>query len=89
LKSYDNESEIVQMVNDAIPRTVPEHMRADICQDAMVAILECRVEQTAITLKPFLRKWYKENVDGFRPLSLDGPSRYREGETLGQEMGIY
>lgn len=80
---------LVKVVNEVIPRSVPEHMRADICQDAVVAILSCEIPQSAVTLKPFLTKWFKENVIGYHPLSLDQPSRYREGETVGHEMGIY
>lgn len=86
---YSDADALLKVVNDAIPRTVPEHIRADVCQDALVALLECEVEQSAITLKPFLSRWFRKNVIGYRPLSLDQPSRYREGESLGQEMGLY
>jgi len=87
--NYGDADTLLKVVNDAIPRTVPEHMRADICQDALVAILECKVEQSALTLKPFLSRWFKQNIIGYRPISLDMPSRRREGESVGQEMGIY
>lgn len=86
---YGDAAALLRAVNDAIPRTVPEHMRADICQDAVVAILDCSVERSAVTLKPFLAKWFKGNLIGWRPLSLDAPSRYRENQSVGQEMGIY
>jgi hypothetical protein len=86
---YSDTDAMLRVVNDAIPRTVPEHMRADICQDALVAILECEIEQTAVTLKPFIAKWFQQNSIGYRPLSLDAPSRRREGQTVGQEMGLY
>lgn len=87
--NYSDEHLMIAAVNEAIPRTVPEYMRADICQDAIVAILENRMRQSDVTLRPFLRKWFKENLVGYRPLSLDSPSRFRDGESIAGTRDSY
>lgn len=55
-------------INAVIPDSIPDDMRADICQEIMVAILEGRTSINAIKSKSrsaqyFMRKFYRDNYE--------------------------
>ena len=63
-------------LNDLVPRAYPEHMRADICQEMMAAVLEgsvtideikANLQQSAWFLKKF---WMSNYEDGGRAISF-------------------
>jgi hypothetical protein len=79
--------EILDIINNAVPRSLPEHIRADVCQEAAVAIMEGRMEPDQVELRPLLRQWFKDNLIGYQSLSLDGPSLSHDSKTLGEAWG--
>lgn len=68
----------VVTINSMIPAGIPEHMRSDICQEIMLAILEGRTTIEALTAKKgstryFIKKFYKDNFeDGGMAISFSG-----------------
>jgi hypothetical protein len=55
-------------VNALIPRSIPDNMRADMCQEIMLAILEGRTTIDALRARSrsaayFIRKFYHENFE--------------------------
>lgn len=63
-------------VNAMVPKSLPEHVRADICQTIMLALFEgetsmaqLRANQSSASY--FIRKFYRENYDR-REISLEG-----------------
>lgn len=85
LSNWPNgDADLLKTIAEIVPRTLPEHIRADVCQEAAVAILEGRT----IELKMLLRQWFKDNTIAYQALSLDGPSISHEGKTLGEALGI-
>lgn len=63
-------------INALIPKGMPEHIRADVCQEIMIAILEGRTTLEALrsrkgTVPYFIRRFYKDNYeDSGRALSF-------------------
>jgi len=55
-------------VNAIVPRSIPDHMRADMCQEIMVAILEGRTTLEMLKAKSdsaayFIKKFYHDNFE--------------------------
>lgn len=63
-------------IDALIPKGMPEHIRADVCQEIMIAILEGRTTLEALksrkgTVAYFIRRFYKDNYeDSGRALSF-------------------
>lgn len=70
------ESADLLAVNTMVARAYPEHMRADICQEIMVAILtgETSVEKVrAKGVRAFVSRWNKSQGSPFGSVALDAP----------------
>lgn len=67
--------ELLRLINDAVPREIPEDRRADICQELALAILIGDVETTklATSWQQMFHKVYKMHPTVWAPLSLDAP----------------
>lgn len=66
-KTRDEHTELLE-VNDLIPKGIPSHMRADIVQDIMLALLEGNVTMEVLRAKRsesrwFVTKFYKDNFE--------------------------
>lgn len=65
-------------VSALVPRGLPDHVRADICQEVMLAMFEGRVTIEELRrmkdkMRWFVTKFYRDNMeDGGRALSLTG-----------------
>jgi hypothetical protein len=62
-------------LNDLVPKTLPHHMRSDICQEMMLAVLEGK---TTIEQIEGLRKLNKEDkveLSGIAAASLNNPKK--------------
>lgn len=76
VKRRDEHAEILA-INDIVPRAFPDQMRADICQEAMLAVLEGKITIAELRANRsqsawFLRKFYKDNFeDAGHAASLD------------------
>ncbi len=63
-------------INAIVPKALPEHVRADVCQEIMIAILEGRTTLEKLRSRKgsasyFIRRFYKNNYeDGGRALSF-------------------
>lgn len=63
-------------IDALVPKGMPEHIRADVCQEVMIAILEGRTTLEALrsrkgTVSYFIRRFYKDNYeDSGRALSF-------------------
>lgn len=63
-----DEHATVLAINEIIPKTIPDNMRADMCQEIMLAILEGRTTLEALQAKKangtyFIKKFYHDNYE--------------------------
>lgn len=74
-KEGDAERRLVVDVNNAVPKHLPDWLRADICQDLIVAILsgEIRRDELQGSIKEYAAKVFKAHPIKYGPLSLDHP----------------
>lgn len=81
-------------VNSMVARAYPEHMRADLCQDIMLALLqgETTLEKLrARGIRPFVTQWRKvQREDEYWP-SLDAPRENGHAwhEVLSEEHSVW
>lgn len=84
-----NGAELLLAVNEAVPRSLPEQVRAEVCQDIIVAILSGEMDLGDIRKKAseYTRKVFRLFPDRYGPLSLDEPPPWmRDGRTPLGEM---
>lgn len=69
------EHKLVLIVNEAVPKGLPESHRADICQELLLALLEHQIEIDDLTnsIPEFIKRQYKLFPTKYRPFSLDKP----------------
>jgi hypothetical protein len=83
------EHELLNLVNGAVPKSLPEQVRADICQDLIVAILSGEMEKIELqgNVKEYTRKVFKMFPTKYGPLSLDAPPPWADdGRTLAEVL---
>jgi hypothetical protein len=83
------ECDILQAANSFVPKNLPEDIRGDICQDVCVAILTgdlLLANLSAVSIRPFITKFYRENKEKYGTLSLDSPRRPGDDRTLGESI---
>lgn len=89
------EHELLRLINEAVPRGIPEDRRADICQELAIAVLigEAEAANLADAWMPMFRKIYKLHPTTWAPLSLDAPipgtEDFRLIDTLSEEDGLW
>ena len=76
------ESELLLLVNDAVPKTIQSEVRADVCQELLLAILTGELTQETFIdhVGEYTREAYKQLGDRFKEISLDAPL-HRNGQT--------
>lgn len=82
------DDDMVMTINKLVRRSLPEQMRADVCQEIVVAILEGELTIEKLdqeTVNKFVKKEYKNR--GY-DLSLDS-LRFSGDRSLGEKLGIY
>lgn len=79
---------LIEAVNAAVPRTLPEHVRSDLCQDLILAVLEGEIPLEGIQhqVKPYLTRVYRMFPVIGAPLSLDMPLFDDGPTTLGDSI---
>lgn len=85
VRSFDNDDyALLKRVNDAVPRYLSEHVRADVCQEIIIDVIsgDLVVEQIPSRLKEYLRRAYEFIPSKFGPLSLDAPLFDSDGYSL-------
>lgn len=77
-------ADLVMAVNKAVPRGLPEELRADICQDLICAVLagEIAVENIGGSVKEFIAAGRKLFTNKWQFLSLDAPMPGMDGKTF-------
>lgn len=76
--------DMVAKVHEAVPKMLPHSIRADICQDVIVAVLngEIEIENLKNEIKPFISRNFKLWPGRYGIVSLDAPMHELEGKTL-------
>lgn len=80
----------IMAVNALVPAGMPEHVRADVCQEIMIAIMEGRTTLEMLKAKRgsasyFIRKFYKDNYEqAGHAISFDAVSD--EGMSTGESV---
>lgn len=76
------EIELLLLVNEAVPKTIPHEVRADVCQELLLSILtgELTRETFIDHIGAYTREAYKQLGDKYKEISLDAPL-YRDGQT--------
>lgn len=85
VRSFDNDDyALLKAVNDLVPRSIPEHVRADVCQDILMDIVSGTIslEFVPLRLKKYTRNAYGFAPSKFGPKSLDSFIFGSEGRTL-------
>lgn len=89
------EHELLRLINEAVPREIPEDRRADICQELAIAVLigDADAAHLATAWKPMFRKIYKLHPTAYGPLSLDavipGTDNLKLLDILSEEDGLW
>lgn len=80
----DDGARLIAAVNEIVPRTFPDHMRADVCQDLLLKVLEgeCTISSLKDGSATAIRQYYKLHPGKFGPISLDAPIPGTDGLTL-------
>lgn len=68
-------SDLLKLINDTVPKNLPEYVRADVCQDLALAVLTGEVSESQIPDE--VKKYMKMNFQmtaRFGCLSLDDPN---------------
>lgn len=73
---YDDH-DLILRVNEIVPRSLPELMRGDVCQEAILAILEGHATLAELEqgggIRSFVSAYWRANHERFGTLSLDAP----------------
>lgn len=88
-KVNDGSYDMMMLVNNAVPRSLPDHIRADICQDLILGILEgaITVDEVKASVKSFSRKVFEMHPMKYGHISLDAPLGDDSGRTLLDVLG--
>lgn len=83
--------DLVLAINDAVPASWPEWLRADVCQDLVVAVLSGELKQDELhaeNVKEFSRAVFKMHPIKYGPLSLDAVIAADDGRTVADVMKL-
>lgn len=88
-KREDRGTELVLFVNEIVPKSWPEEIRADVCQDMIVAILqgEHSQEEVRADVKKFISRVLQESPWKYKWISFDAPRGDEDGRTLHELIG--
>lgn len=80
----DDGYDLIALVNAAVPKMLPDHIRADICQDLIVDILagEISADDVKHNVKDYTRKVFEMHPLKYGNLSMDAPLQGYDGMTL-------
>lgn len=76
---------LVALVNGAVPRGLPEQIRADVCQDMILGVLTGDITEEGLErqVQKFLRRHYKAVETPFMAVSLNQPVPGTDGQSWG------
>ena len=83
-KRPDEGFDLTKFVSESVPRGLPPEVRADLCQDMIVALLSGDItrDQVAGSIKEFTRKAFKAGPQKYGHVSFDAPLPGMDGRTL-------
>ena len=72
-RAADPGTELVMAVHDAVPEYLPPHIREDVCQDLIVALLAGEISRADLEdeVSAYVNKVFKMHPTKYGPLSLD------------------
>lgn len=67
------EFRLLRLVNDSVPRTLPEHVRADVCQEILTAVISGEISDHDVPayVPTFTKRVWSQQSNRFRERSLD------------------
>lgn len=83
-KRPDEGFDLTKFVSDSVPRGLPPDVRADLCQDMIVALLSGDITRDRVvgSIKEFTRKAFKAGPQKYGHVSFDAPLSEYDGRTL-------
>lgn len=96
-KRPDDGKDLVALVNKFVPRGLPENIRADVCQEIIVSVLEGKLRKENIpdSVGKFIHaafrgeEWGGFTEDGAHLISTSIPNGHGDDRTFGEANGIY
>lgn len=81
--------DLLKIVNDAVPRSVPEVVRADVCQDLILNVLagEIPIAELGDNLESAIKRAWTDLRGRWGTRSLSDPAGDRR--TFGEAIGVY
>lgn len=78
---HENGADLLAFVNTLVPRQLPEYLRADICQDMILAVLTGETTRDALKAdhRAFLTKVFSQYPWKYKWISFDQPLGNEEG----------
>lgn len=67
------EFRLLRLVNDSVSRTLPEHVRADVCQEILMAVISGEISDrdVPVYVPTFTKRIWSQQSNRFRERSLD------------------
>lgn len=91
-----DEHALVLAVNKAVPRGIPESIRADLCQEMLLALLDDRLatKDLSRSVPIFLRQWRRDYQAPYGTISLDSAPAWNDQarslhETIPAETALW
>lgn len=85
-----NDHDLILAVDSLVPKTIPSEVRADVCQDMIVAILtgETTLDNLRDSKAQFIKRVFRDTPSKYGHLSLDAPLIYGDSKsrTLGETI---
>lgn len=81
-----DDANLLITVHNAVPLTIPQSHRGDICQDLIVAVLESNIKLEDLDrhVPDFIKQCYRKYPTKYRALSLDKAISSEDNRTLGE-----
>lgn len=78
-----DEHTLLLAVDGAVPKTLPEHIRQDVCQDLVVAVLsgDVSIGNLQDATPKYIKQVFKQFPIKYGPLSLDMPAPWSRDDT--------
>lgn len=84
----DRDTELIAQVNAAVPRGLPEHIRADVCQDMLASILagELSIGSLRESVRAYIKAGYRQYGWQWGHMSIDGPISTMDDRPLSEVL---
>lgn len=75
-------NDLVLQVNEAVPKYLPYQIRADVCQELLLAILNNEITETDILtcLPKYVSRVLNQQQDRWKEIPIDAPIHFQDGD---------